>query len=148
MSGRSPSSKRFGSAVRALFGQAGVADGSQAGRSAAQAPRRSTRRAWLLAVGAASLLGGCLAPTLPLPPPDKPDVFGPDPQGNVTLSGYVPQYALAQAVNLRTGQIAGQATDASGYYEFQLGAQIGDECVFWYNQDTERSPSVPFKIRP
>lgn len=116
------------------------------GQSSAASPRRSRR--WLLAaLGSAFLAVGCLSPTLPLPPPDKPDVEGPDQDGYVTLSGFVPSYALAQALNLRTGEIAGQVTDQTGRYEFRLRAEINDECVFWYNDDTERSPSVQFKIR-
>ncbi|MCA9643306.1 MAG: hypothetical protein H6718_13870 [Polyangiaceae bacterium] len=108
---------------------------------------RRTRRWMLAAIGAAFVSVGCLSPTLPLPPPDKPDVEGPDQDGYVTLTGVVPSYALAQALNLRTGEIAGQVTDETGRYEFRLRAEIDDECVFWYNDDTERSPSVQFKIR-
>ncbi len=111
------------------------------------ASKRCSRRWALAALSSALLAVGCLSPTLPLPPPDKPDVEGPDQDGYVTLTGYVPAYALAQALNLRTGEIAGQVTDQTGYYEFRLRAEINDECVFWYDDDTERSPSVRFKIR-
>lgn len=100
-----------------------------------------------MTLGSAFLAVGCLSPTLPLPPPDKPDVEGPDQDGYVTLSGWVPAYSLAQALNLRTGEIAGQVTDASGRYEFKLRAEMGDDCVFWFDDDTERSPSVRFEIR-
>lgn len=101
----------------------------------------------MLAALGALISVGCLSPTLPLPPPDKPDVEGPDQDGYVTLTGVVPAYALAQALNLRTGEIAGQVTDETGYYQFRLRAEVDDECVFWYNDDTERSPSVRFQIR-
>lgn len=102
------------------------------------------RGLWLgLALGVV----GCLAPTLPLPPPDKPDIEGPDPRGYVTLSGYVPRRAMASALNTETGEIAGQVTGEDGYYRFQLQAQIGDELLFWYDRETERSPSVRVTVR-
>ncbi len=88
-----------------------------------------------------------MAPTLPLPPPDKPDVEGPDRYGYVTLSGYVPKRAMASALNTETGEVAGQVTGDNGHYSFQLQAQIGDELLFWYDRETERSPSVRFTIR-
>lgn len=34
-----------------------------------------------------AVVGGCLAPTLPVPPPAVPEIVGPDADGNVTLKG-------------------------------------------------------------
>ncbi len=53
---------------------------------------RTSRRIWLRLAGvfglvAAAGAGGCLAPTLPVPPPAIPEIVGPDSDGNVTLKG-------------------------------------------------------------
>lgn len=93
----------------------------------------------MLLVSAA--LGGCLSPTLPLPPP-TPDVSAPDTTGQAHLTGQVPSYAYAEAINIRTNEIAGQVTDASGNYDFTIGAQIGDELHFFYEKGGERSDFV------
>src|SRR5512145_1402658 len=48
----------------------------------------SLGRRCLLAACAAFLMG-CLSPTLPMPPPAKPDIEGPDERGIFVLSGHV-----------------------------------------------------------
>jgi hypothetical protein len=104
-----------------------------------------TRR--LFALAAALAVVGCLSPTLPLPPPSKPTIEGPDPQGNVTLSGRVESGANVYAANLRTGDIRGQIDlDGDGWYKFQIPAQVGDEMQLWYTMGTDESPSVIFVI--
>jgi len=51
-----------------------------------------TRRSWirtaLFAVSASiAVAAGCLAPTLPVPPPSQPEIIGPGADGLVTLKG-------------------------------------------------------------
>lgn len=101
------------------------------------------RRRWLLAALAASVAAGCLSPTLPLPPPTRPDEVGaPDESGQVRLRGTVPGHSEALARNERTGQIAGELTGPTGRYDFYIGGQPGDELVLWYVLDGEPSPSI------
>ena len=92
-------------------------------------------------------LGACLSPTLPLPPPEQPDVEGPDPEtGQVRLRGSVPAESDVLAMNLRTNEIRGEHTD-DGFYDFYLGAEIGDEIALYYRKATVESPSIVFMIR-
>jgi len=95
---------------------------------------------WLgLTVGA--LLGGCAAPTLPLPPPAALLVSSPDPvTGLVTISGEALPGALVSAVNVRleSGVIV-RANDA-GRFSLQIAAQAGDSIVVWQQIDNDRGP--------
>lgn len=84
----------------------------------------------------------CLSPTLPLPPPSRPDVEGPDAEGFVVLSGHVPPYTEAIAYNPRTRDIVGEETLASGAYDLRMEAQVGDEISFRYRDGTQDSPSI------
>src|SRR5690606_12240372 len=68
----------------------------------------------LVALGA----GACLSPTLPLPPPSRPTMEGPDAAGNVRLFGRVPGKARVSALNSRTQFISGQQTRDDGKYDF------------------------------
>lgn len=104
---------------------------------------RLTRRLLLLLV-AGGVTAGCLSPTLPLPPPSRPTVEGPDQDGMVTLEGDVPGSAV-YAANPRTGEIAGQFTP-DGHYLFQIGAELNDELVFWYSEGTQNSPSIIIQV--
>jgi hypothetical protein len=107
-----------------------------------------TRRIILLGlVLAGTVMPSCLAPTLPLPPPDRPHVEGPDEQGNVRLSGTAPESGtVVFALNDRTNQIVGQRTTASSAYVLLIPAQAGDFLSFWYTVGTEQSPSIVFQI--
>lgn len=107
-------------------------------------PRVCRRFALIAAV--ALTLSACLSPTLPLPPPSKPVVEGPDSQGMVTLSGNVPGRAEAIAANLDTGEIRGQITGPNGAYKFQIPAAVGNEIAFWYSVGTDESPPIVFRI--
>jgi hypothetical protein len=92
-------------------------------------------------------LGACLSPTLPLPPPEQPQVDGPDPEtGQIRLRGSVPAESEVLAMNLRTDEIRGQHTD-DGNYDFYLGAEIGDEVALYYHKATVESPSILFLVR-
>ena len=106
------------------------------------------RRA-LIALGLAVVLlpSACLSPTLPLPPPGRPDTIeGPDQNGYVRLTGVVPPLAVANAWNLTTQKGANHRTQEDGRYDLVFGALAGDEILLWYNLDRENSPAIRFEI--
>ncbi len=101
-----------------------------------------------LALLTALATGSCLSPTLPLPPPEQPQVDGPDPEtGEVRLRGSVPPRSQVHAINLRTMDIRGQVVGGDGKYDFWLPAQVGDEVSMYYRQGTTESQSLIFMIR-
>lgn len=98
-------------------------------------------------MAALGLALGCVSPTLPLPPPSRPNIDGPDESGQVTLSGSTRPAVSVYADNLDTGQSAGQRTHAkTGAYRFRLGARVGDTISLFYRYGTEESLPVEFKI--
>ncbi|HEY0463210.1 MAG TPA: hypothetical protein VGC79_03330 [Polyangiaceae bacterium] len=102
-------------------------------------------RAWL--VGAALFaVGGCLSPTLPLPPPGDPTVSATDTAGLVRLTGSVEPESHVLALNHSTGLIRGQYTK-SGLYDFTLEAQERDGITLWYEQGSIESPPTDFVIK-
>ena len=104
-----------------------------------------SRRGWLL--GAALFaLGGCLSPTLPLPPPDRPDVSAPDENGLVRLQGLAAPKAEVIAWNHATDLIAGQITSDDARYDFSIKAQANDYLELWYIVGDEESQTVRFKV--
>ena len=106
-------------------------------------PRRG-----LLWLGASAVIASaCLSPTLPLPPPSKPEVEGPTANGQVRLSGEVQGGAEIMAANLRTKEIRGQITGTDGLYSFWIAAQVGDEIVLWYAVGNKESPNTNFVIK-
>ena len=90
--------------------------------------------------------GACLAPTLPLPPPSKPDVEGPDDQGNVTLRGSVQPDAWVIAQNATNGDGDSQRASSDGSYVLVFAAASGDEIALYYRIGTEESSSLLFQI--
>ena len=103
----------------------------------------SVARRLVLLLAALSVVWGvgCLSPTLPLPPPSRPDtVEGPDPAGNVRLSGTVLSNSLVYAYNSRNAQGVFQRVGADGRYDLLLAAQVGDEITLWYESGGEASP--------
>jgi hypothetical protein len=105
----------------------------------------SSRRLWLVLGGLC--VCACLSPTLPLPPPSRPDVDGPDPEGFVVLTGHVPPHTEAIAYNPRTRQIVGELTMSDGAYRLKLEAEVGDELSFRYRDGTDDSPSIIVVVR-
>ena len=103
-----------------------------------------SRRAWLL--GVALLAGGCLSPTLPLPPPGDPTVTSTDTAGLVRLTGAVEPDSDVFAKNHSTGRSSGQYTK-SGLYDFTIEAQEGDAITLWYTQGNIQSPPAEFVIK-
>jgi hypothetical protein len=101
----------------------------------------------VLWVATALLVGACLAPTLPLPPPDQPTVAGPDENGVTHLSGKVPSGSWVYAINRSSEHGSFRATDASGAYDLTLVTRIGDGIVMWYEKGAETSETLEFQIR-
>lgn len=111
-------------------------------------PMREQSRRIFLGLLSGAAVTGCLSPTLPLPPPEQPEVTGPDPAtGEVRLRGSVPKKSQVFAINLRTKDIRGQVVGNNGRYDFYLPAQIGDEVSMFYRQGTDESQSLLFMIR-
>lgn len=106
---------------------------------------RSSRRVFCL-LAAGLVAPACLAPTLPLPPPSRPDVEGPDARGRVTLSGTVVPGGEVLALNRRTDLVFGQLTGPSGNYRFEIEAEVGDRIELWYVDGQRVSPSIEFVI--
>lgn len=94
----------------------------------------------------ALLASACLSPTLPLPPPSKPVIDGPDAEGNVTLTGTVTARATVYALNIGSGEGRFQVTGQDGAYAIVIPAQKGDELSVWYSLGTDDSPSVVFRV--
>jgi hypothetical protein len=95
----------------------------------------------------ALLFVGCLSPTMPLPPPSRPTIDGPDSSGNVVLSGQIDDASYVYADNLSTGYSAGQALDPdTGEYRFTIGARVGDLMALYYRRGSDESLSRNFEI--
>jgi hypothetical protein len=90
---------------------------------------------------------GCLSPTMPLPPPSKPDIDGPDGSGRVVLSGRIPKANSVYVDNLSTGYSAGQVLDPqTGAYRFAVDANIGDRMSMFYRVGADDSEARLFAI--
>ena len=101
---------------------------------------RVMRRLLLLAAGVC--LVSCLSPTLPLPPPDRPDLSAPDASGLVRLQGVAAPQAEVIAWNHSTDLIAGQVTGDDSRYDFTMKAQANDLIELWYVQGSDESQSI------
>jgi hypothetical protein len=107
---------------------------------------RSVRYRCLLGMGAA-LVTGCLSPTMPMPPPSRPDIEGPNEQGVVVLSGRTVPESTIFAANESTPYVYGYQTDnVTGYYRLPILASVGDSIAMWYRLDTEDSMVLKFVI--
>jgi len=82
----------------------------------------------LLATAWVAVLGGCLSPTLPLPPPEPPDTITPQAtNGRWTISGSCLQGALVTVFNEDTGVGAVvEDRDRDGRYEVEIEAELCD----------------------
>lgn len=105
-------------------------------------------------VAVASLcLSGCLAPTLPVPPPSQPEVIGPDATGIVTLKGG-PGSARANAEvavwnpNLDGGKGDGRLTIAApdGSWSESIPAKSKETLWVWQTVGFERSDHIEVRI--
>lgn len=99
-------------------------------------------RRLVVAVVAALALGACLSPTLPLPPPDRPDVGTPDASGMVRIQGVATPQSQVVAWNHANNLTAGQVLGSDPKYDFELRADVGDLIELWYVKGTDQSQSV------
>lgn len=106
------------------------------------AHRRAFSLGILAAFSFAVLLSGCLSPTLPLPPPSRPDVTSPDDDGFIRISGVVQSRATVFARNQRTDEIVGEVTGADGAYDLTMRADVGDRIAVWQSVYTKESGST------
>src|SRR5438046_10603647 len=95
-------------------------------------------RRWF-SLGAALCLAACLSPTLPLPPPDRPDVSAPDEDGLVRLQGVAAPKSEVIAWNHVNNLIAGQVTGDDSRYDFTIKAQADDYIELWYIEGDQES---------
>lgn len=100
----------------------------------------------LLLLGAGLSLASCLSPTLPLPPPSRPDVGAPDASGYARLQGYAAPRVEVIALNRSNQQIAGQVTGDDSRYDFRIPAEAGDMIDLWYIDGDKESPTVVVKV--
>ncbi len=105
---------------------------------------RASRR--LLPLLAGLVLASCLSPTLPLPPPSRPDVSAPNEAGYVRLQGIAAPQAEVLAWNRNNDLIAGQVTRDDSRYDFELKASSGDRLEVWYIQGTEESTTISVRV--
>jgi hypothetical protein len=84
---------------------------------------------------------------MPLPPPARPTIDGPDSSGVVVLSGQIDDASYVYADNLSTGYSAGQALDPNtGKYRFSIGASVGDSMSLYYRRGNDESQARTFVI--
>ena len=114
--------------------------------------RRAALRLLSLAV---SLLAGaaCLSPTLPLPPPEAPDVIRPSTEtpGVWVISGDCTTGALVTVFNDRTRKgVVVEDTDQNGRYTVEIEAELCDLMLVSQEVATdegfESSPTTSFVI--
>ncbi|MEO8903660.1 MAG: hypothetical protein ABI627_19240 [Polyangiaceae bacterium] len=102
-------------------------------------------RGWLVGAALFASLGGCLSPTLPLPPPSDPMVSSVS-DGLVRFTGVVEAESEVFALDRNTNVIAGQYTH-SGQYDFTLAAKEQDAISLWYIHGTVESPPNEFNLK-
>jgi hypothetical protein len=111
---------------------------------------RCGSRRVLLCFGIGALLAGCLSPTLPLPPPSKPDVEKID-YGVYEVSGTLPMPGTVYVRNERTSDIFGK-NNVEQLYRLIVEAEPRDVMGLWYEaSDTsqfygDRSATISFEI--
>lgn len=80
-----------------------------------------------------------MAPTLPLPPPSRPEVTAPDAAGMIHIRGTVRPQSEVLAKNLRTLKIVGEETDESGKYDLVMKGEVDDRLLIWYTDNGDES---------
>jgi hypothetical protein len=105
----------------------------------------------LILVASASIVasGACLAPTLPLPPPEEPLSIQPaGADGQWTIQGNCTQGALVLLTNERTGAIVGFEDRAlDGRYAVEMTAEACDPATVFELVGDDVSTATPFLIR-
>ena len=102
-----------------------------------------------LALGALVALGGCLSPTLPVPPPGQPEVEGPDASGLVTLKGAkdsAQPNAEVAAYNPATKDGRFTVSAADGSWQIVLPASSKQTLWVWQTVGFERSAQIEVRV--
>lgn len=118
---------------------------SETKRKSERRPGGIQRRLLLLVATAQVILlfgAGCLSPTLPLPPPSRPNVSAPNADGNIRVTGIVQSRATAYVHNSRTDLIIGQITGDSGEYDITIPGEVGDRLFVWQAYRTLESAPI------
>lgn len=114
-----------------------------------------TRRSWIRAAAlcAVGVLGGCLSPTLPVPPPGQPEIEGPDASGMVTLKGNAGSAQPNAEVTvwnpaLDSGKGEGRTTIANpdGSWKETIPASSKQTLWVWQTVGYERSSQIEVHI--
>ncbi|HVW25794.1 MAG TPA: hypothetical protein VHC69_10510 [Polyangiaceae bacterium] len=106
--------------------------------------RRLSRRTLLAWAGLGVVAPACLSPTLPLPPPDAPDVEDLK-NGYFRLQGALPVYATVLVRNQRTHRIDGDGP--LNEYNLVVAAESGDTMILWYLTDSgDQSSPIAFEL--
>lgn len=98
-------------------------------------------------------VSGCLAPTLPVPPPGQPDVEGPDASGTVKLTGHAGSAQANAEVTvwnpaLDGGKGEGRTTIANkdGSWQETIPAASKQTLWVWQTVGFERSNQIEVRI--
>lgn len=92
-------------------------------------------------LAASAFVGGCTAPTLPLPPPAALSVSPIDPvTGLVTVAGEALPGAFVSCINVRLSSGVIVRADAGGLFSLQIEAQAGDALQVWQQIDGQSGP--------
>jgi hypothetical protein len=101
---------------------------------------RSTFHSLLGGVLLAGALGGCLAPTLPLPPPEEPDTVEPLADGGWAIRGAATPGAIVIGLVERTGEgTVVEDRNADGRYRLVVDAERCDVVTLWQVDGDETS---------
>jgi hypothetical protein len=104
-------------------------------------------RRTLLAFGLAAF--ACYSPTLPLPPPGRPEVSGVAATSDqYRLRGQVEPHAEVVERNRSSSLLYGELTGGDGRYDFIVIGTEGDEMELWYTVGKDSSPRVLFVLPP
>ncbi len=97
------------------------------------------------------LVAGCASPTLPLPPPELPEVSAIDSDGYVTLQGApgsVDAYAIVYGFNTRTSEGVIEKATSVGSYKLRIRAILGDGVEIWQESGADRSAQTYVVVKP
>jgi hypothetical protein len=104
-----------------------------------------------IAVRVAGLLttlwvAACVAPTLPLPPPEPAPLSAPDADGMVTVGGQAQPGALVFVLNedLQEGVIT--VADDVGTFETRIAARSGDTLSLWQRVGHDDGTAVALTV--
>ena len=111
---------------------------------------RPSRRTWLLGM-AAIAVAGCLAPTLPVPPPSSPEVSAPDTDGIVTVKGGQGSAQTNATITVWNPNLEGvkgfsDSARPDGSWEIKLPAQSKQRLLIWQKVGTDTSNTLELTV--